>query len=84
MKATLWTLAVLWAQSAFAAQVLDLGKLQVQAKQRGPDIQIVDPLKLSGQSAKNIADARLREIEKELLVPFADTAASEAKNEESE
>ncbi len=81
MKAKLWVIALLSAQLAFAGRVLDLGKLQVQANQRGPDIQIVDPLKLSGESAKNILDARLREIESELLTPSADTAASKTGNE---
>lgn len=78
----MWTVAFLWAQSAHAAQVLDLGKLQVQAKQRGPDIQIVDPLKLSGESAKNIADARLKEIEKELLLPAPRTEVPAGVEEE--
>ena len=70
MKSTILLLCLMPVLKCHAStEVLDLGTIGIEAKQRGPDVQIIDPNMISRNSAARLLSLQLKEMEKSLLQP---------------
>ncbi len=66
---TLWLSACILAAcgSSFAKEVIDLGSLKIEGAARGPEIQFIDSMRVSGDTAGRLISGQLQRLEAELL-----------------
>lgn len=68
-----WMLQV--ASAAMAGQVIDLGKMEVRGKIRGPEVQVIDADTMKDKTAKRYAQSQLQSMEESLLRHTPPTAS---------
>lgn len=53
----------------FGRQIIDLGKLEIEGKIRGPEVHVIDSSRISSQSAGQLVRWQIETLERELLKP---------------
>lgn len=76
---SLTALLLLLSVSATAQEVLDLGKIHIHGKFRGPKIQVIESDRMSSETAQALGGFELKELEERLLQPTPAFANMEAK-----
>lgn len=66
---TLWLTACIVGVSVtgFSKEVIDLGSLKIEGAARGPEIQFIDSMRVSGDTAGRLISGQLQRLEAELL-----------------
>jgi len=62
-----WFVLLALSQPAWAGEVIDLGKMEVRGKVRGPEVQLIDPSEMKEKSAQRLTQMQLSQLEKDLL-----------------
>lgn len=67
MRAKLTWMIMLVSLSAFAGEVIDVGKYKVQGTMRGPEVQYIDADRVDVNTASKMVQDQLKSMENELL-----------------
>lgn len=66
---------------ALAAEVIDLGKLNVEGAARGPEIQFIRPLRPDEEALGRLLLSQMKELEESLLKPAPPSEKTETRGE---